>query len=138
MTSETGYGLKEKQKNDGVWINYLEKLVRAFGPNGNLIVIGNLLETNFDRSSFFPYSSSRTTALEENYIFVNEGDPRTVRSEFILDMEIIPSEYLDKLLNDTKKLNDIKQNKIKIDDLETSIKLIELEQKLNLLKNENK
>ncbi len=136
MTNQDyGFGLKEKQKNDGIWVDYLDKFVRVCGLQGNLVVIGKLLETYFDRSMFFPYSTSRGTSLEDNYVLIDQGDPRTIRSEIISDMEVIPQEYFDKILNDNQKINEFKQKKLKLDNLETEIKIIELEQRLILLKN---
>ncbi len=136
MTNQNyGFGLKEKQKNDGIWADYLDKFVRVCGPQGNLVVIGKLLETNFDRGMFFPYSTSRGTSLEDNYVLIDQGDPRTIRSEIISDMEVIPQDYFDKILNDNQKINEIKQKKLKLDNLETEIKIIELENRLELLKN---
>lgn len=109
------------------WEMYLNKLVRVLSKDNSLIVYGVLIETDPKIARFLPYTSYKGFFGEDRkYEWVNDGTPRSVKDEEIVQIEVIDKGYVDSLIEKGKELSEIIEERIEADRLETKLRLIKI------------
>ena len=125
-------------KNIGRWVPYLGKLVRVYSNASDIILYGKLIGSNYGFSKFLPYTSIRSTPLEDRMGYITSGDPRIVKEDSIRDVELISESYVKKIIMDLEKLNKDKKLKREKEELSDKLAILEIKQKIKILEKQKK
>ncbi len=119
------------EANERIWREYIGNLVRVFDRYNSLIIYGVPISTDERLTRFLPYTSFRGLNSEDLiYEWINDGLPRSIRTETIFSMEVVPKSYVDSNIEVGKRKTQIAEMERRWKELSYGLELPKMEKQL--------